>query len=283
MKFQDEMSTEIHQHESHWGLSGDESIRSCISERDSACLILTDLNYDDQLVAIRKLLRVHRDLDQARRADIQRSENRAQLSSGFDNQYAVERLVDQLNDSVYDDAAHSMAAVGMLAPFIESLFQQAFQGIGRLLPKNPQSRGGRGKRNHPGTKRWDCHYVWAKPKWTRGGNIVTNIMDIAADVGLSLPSDLKRTLEALFAYRNQMFHCGLEWPSDQREKFQTRIMQSGWPSNWFSVATSNEKPWVFYLTDTFIELCLDTVEEVITGIGKFYIAEQRRSRPVGGS
>ena len=42
--------------------------------------------------------------------------------------------VDHLHQSVFQDAAHSMAAVGMLAPFVESLFKQAFPG--NLLDRN---------------------------------------------------------------------------------------------------------------------------------------------------
>lgn len=39
---------------------------------------------------------------------------------------AVDQWVSVLHDSVYQRAAHSMAAVGMLAPLVESMFDEAF-------------------------------------------------------------------------------------------------------------------------------------------------------------
>jgi hypothetical protein len=82
-----------------------------------------------------------------------------------------------------------------------------------------------------------------------------------------LPADLKPTLQALFEYRNNMFHFGFEWPTNERERFQKRT--ADWPSDWFSMAAIDHKPWIFYLTDAFIDHCLTIIDSVLGGIGVF--------------
>ncbi len=48
---------------------------------------------------------------------------------GTANERAVDEWVRLVRDSCQQDAAHSMAAVGMIAPFIESVFGYAFPEI----------------------------------------------------------------------------------------------------------------------------------------------------------
>ena len=96
-------------------------------------------------------------------------------------------------------------------------------------------------------------------------DLVSGIMQLADATGLSarLPRDLQATLSALFAYRNKMFHLGFEWPLDERLNFAKRITNEAWPNDWFAKATSDGKPWVFYLSKVFIEHCLATIEKVL--------------------
>lgn len=42
-----------------------------------------------------------------------------------------------------------------------------------------------------------------------------------------------------------------------------------WPQNWFSQATSDGKPWVFYLSDNFVEHCLAMVDQIFASLGAF--------------
>jgi hypothetical protein len=60
-----------------------------------------------------------------------------------------------------------------------------------------------------------------------------------------------------------MFHNGLEWPLDER------IRSKGWPSDWFSTATSADEPWIFYLSEQYIEHCLEMIEQVLDAVGAF--------------
>ena len=85
-----------------------------------------------------------------------------------------------------------------------------------------------------------------------------------------MPDDLRVTLSALFAYRNKMFHGGFEWPLEERQRFARQLSRSGWPEDWFSTAMSGGKPWIFYMSPIFVTHCLDRMEQVIEGIGKFY-------------
>src|SRR2546425_450667 len=124
--------------------------------------------------------------------------------------------------SVYQDAAHSLAAVGMLARLIESILVHSFDAIrtkyGNVLTIGFPRSGG------TDDKRWDCHqHVSDKGKWRT--DLINGTVQLANSIGLSpfLPSAAAKTLEALFAYRNKNFHVGFEWPVKERAAFQKRI------------------------------------------------------------
>ena len=52
-------------------------------------------------------------------------------------------------------------------------------------------------------------------------------------------------------------------------KFE-RLLDSGrWPSDWFSRATIDDEPWMFYMTSAFVDHCLEMAEGVISGIKQF--------------
>ena len=61
-----------------------------------------------------------------------------------------------------------------------------------------------------------------------------------------------------------MFHCGFEWPVDERTSFQKRIVASGWPLQWFAQAEIGGEPWVYYMTQEFIDHCLKTMNRVMS-------------------
>jgi hypothetical protein len=171
--------------------------------------------------------------------------------------------------STYQDAAHSMSAVGMLAPLLETVFYQCFQNIGkRFYPAtHPHKTHDRWLATHG--IQWDCHFVVTNDRTHK--NIVDGIFQLSDAVGLTsrFPADLKAVLSALFAYRNNMFHHGFEWTVEERKNFAKRIKNEGWPTDWFSVATSDGKPWIFSLSDKFIRHCNKTIEEVLQAIGGF--------------
>ena len=206
-------------------------------------------DYYLQFDVVRAMLRRHlRDAEELAR-EVTELEGMANSGAGEPNHIAAERREYLVGISIFQDAAHSMAAVGMLVPMLESALKEACNKIGQSLPR---------------------------PKKQSGG-IVADFMNIAKNVRMLayLPTDLRPTLEALFEYRNKMFHWGFEWPSCQADKFNNRL--NDWTPGWFEKAESGKDPWVFYMSPTFVEHCLSTTEQVINGLGDFLIDYARRA------
>jgi len=234
-----------------------------LDDRDFA-LGLLDADYEAQLRAIHEVLRLRTEADKKFDLELKEIELFAKTARGSASEQAVNERVDHLHGGVFSDAAHSMAAVGMLAPFMESVFHQAFCSIGKLRQDRGNTAAPRAMAK--GRDPWDCHFVSDGSK-----DLLRGILELSDAIGLTtlLPVDLERTLGALFGYRNKMFHHGFEWPPSEREKFQSTIAQQCWPAEWFDKSQSNHKPWIFYMTRVFVDHCLCTIDEIFTGVGAF--------------
>ena len=152
-------------------------------------------DYISHLNAVRDLLWRQEHADSQLEDRIERSGEIARKTSGEANEFAVGHHIELLQASVFQSAAHSMAAVGMLAPLAESIFRNAFQCIGEELPRSDLAR-----------------------------NIIEVISSQIHGLAGHMPMDLKPTLEALFQYRNKMFHNGLEWTPRERRAFATNTI-----------------------------------------------------------
>ncbi len=199
---------------------------------------LEEFNHGAQLVAIRGLLHRQELADQELSDRIKEADEVARRTRGRANEHAVDVWVELAEMSCYQDAAHSMAAVGMIAPLVESAFRAAFRSIGNELPS---------------------------------GSLVRNIVKRVEEVGMKeyLPADLEPMLSALFAYRNKMFHGGFEWSSEELKRFERLMDENRWLPDWFSKATSDDEPWMFYMTSAFVDHCLEMAEGIIRGIEQF--------------
>lgn len=239
---------------------------SKFDDRFLASFILGGPDYDAQLRAIHGLLRRHRQADEELSKEIKAIEEFAKQASGTANDRAVDEWVDHLHHSVFQDAAHSMAAVGMFAPFLESLFQHAFVNARDFLERHGWSAPDHARWKIPSDQHWDCQYVYPGRR-----HFVAGVMELAAITGLSdfLPAGLKKTLDALFGYRNKMLHLGFEWPQPERLAFAKAIAANDWEPSWFSKATSGGEPWIFYLSQSFIDHCLATIDDILNGLGAF--------------
>jgi|SRR6266850_1997860 len=252
-----------------------------VEPRDLASTLLHDLGYDAQIMAIRILLFQHRQADEKLTDEIKTLEEYCK-SPGHRSERAVDEWVDLLHSSAYQEAAHSMAAVGMLAPLVESMFYGAFYKVREHFFPTDRLYRSHARWNGSAKEQWDCHFFYDK-KGKRHTDLAKGIMELSDAVGLTphLPNDLKPTLQALFAYRNKMFHFGFEWPLDERKKFAGHISQGicneGWSLDWFDSATTDGTPWIFYLTDNFVDHCLDSVDHVVEGMG-IYVEEQLARR-----
>lgn len=250
-----------------------------IGDRDYACVLLPNLDYEAQLNAIKDLLQRHMRAEQLLSEEIVEIEAHARQLSGYRNQRAVDEWVDRMHASVYQDAAHSMAAVGMLAPLIESIFHQAFLGT-----KDYYSAQSLHLLDHPRWQindkcKWDCHYIWREGKKSK--NLVEGIFELVDAVGMSthLPKNIRPKLEAFFTYRNLMFHNGFEWPLVERHNFAEKIKSKGWSDSWFKASTSDGRPWIYYMTETYISDCVLVIEQILDAFGSF--VRQRCNRASG--
>ena len=199
---------------------------------------MEEFNHGTQLVAIRGLLYRQERAEQELSDRIKEADAIARNSRGRANDHAVDVWVELAEMSCYQGAAHSLAAVGMIAPLTESAFRAVFRSIGNKLPR---------------------------------GNLVNEIVKGAEEEGMNeyLPPDLEPTLSALFEYRSKMFRGGFEWSTDELRKIE-RLLDSGpWPSDWFSKATTDDEPWMFYMASAFVDHCLEMPEWVISGIERF--------------
>ena len=199
---------------------------------------LEAFNHGAQWVAICDLLERQARADRELADRIKDADEFTKRTTGRLNEHAVDVWVELAEMSCYQDAAHSMAAVGMIAPFIESFFREYFRSIGKDLPK---------------------------------GNLVRNIVKRMEEVGMEeyMPTDIEPTLSALFAYRNKMFHGGFEWSSEELKRFERQLSENRWSPDWFSWATSGTEPWMYYMTSGFIDHCLEMASGVIRGVGEF--------------
>lgn len=237
--------------------------------RDYLYCLEIDFDIDAQLAAIRELLRRNLKAKEVLSEEIDRFEERARRLAGTQSDFATDEWVDRLHHSVYQDAAHSMATVGMLAPFVETIFHQCFLAIGKRFFPIASPVGEHVRWDAASSIQWDCHYVLSGRQMRK--DLTRGILQLADAVNLTrrLPADLEQVLSLLLAYRNKMFHLGFEWPVDERERFEQRIAQNGWPINWILKATTAEKPWIFYLSEDFINHCLSTIDKVLDGISAF--------------
>lgn len=243
-----------------------------VSNRDLALGLFGEHDLEAQLLAITGLLSRNQQDDEALEAKIKQLDKDARADARRSAMYWLQledEWLDSLHHSVFQDAAHSMAAVGMLAPFVESLFVSIFHAIREYKKNNSNSSRDDPRIAASDNEFWDPHYVF-DPKGRRP-DIVAGIEQLTRTTGLAefLPCGYVKVLSALFAYRNKMFHLGFEWPVEERIKFDRRVQSGELPAKWFRKATSGENPWIFYMSEDFILHCLNTIDEVLDGVGAY--------------
>ncbi len=208
-------------------------------DRELGLMVLEnhDHDYDAQLHAIHELLALHRGDAVHYSERIREAEDFARAATGAHAERAVDETVELLHHSVYRDAAHSMAAVGMLAPFVESLLFHAFLGIGEHFKAPTLPNPSHARWMLKAQDQWDCHCDASGRI-----NLVQGVLDLGRKIGMDteLTADLEATLSALFKYRNAMFHEGFEWTTLGRTTFAAAA--AAWPAAWFSQATSGGDP-----------------------------------------
>lgn len=245
-----------------------------ISDRDYGHFLLgDDFDLDAQLRAIHWLLAHHGTASEMASRELEEINSAAARAYGAWADHLVDMSVDQMHGSVYRDAAHSMAAAGMIAPLLETVATRIFKSIGARThwPLADQKRRGRAGANKEGF--WNPQ-IYFSGDGEQKRDMVCGLPQLGIAAGLSdrLPSDFIEAFEALMQYRNRMFHNGFEWPSDTRKTFATTIKDRGWET-WFDWSTTNHEPWICYMTDALIARSLELVDELVDGAGKLVRAQ----------
>jgi hypothetical protein len=90
----------------------------------------------EQLAAIKDLM--HRNQQAAAATQIKFDELKAEIEANPDNERLDDIYDERFWQAVFMGSAHSMSAVGMLAPFIESLFVAIYGGLRKRQPPTHQ-------------------------------------------------------------------------------------------------------------------------------------------------
>jgi hypothetical protein len=237
-----------------------------VHSRNSLYGLELDFDWEAQLGAIRASLSALDRVRSERQTRFATLKKEMEGLTGSAYYHAESEYGELFEEAVYGDATYSMGALGMLAPFVESIFHQALLAIGSKLDRlTDGQRHERWRTAHE--VRWDCHYVLSGGKVVK--NLTRGIIQASEAIGLlsHLPKDLGPRLEALFLYRNKMFHHGLEWPKKERDRFAETKKQ--WPKEWFEQASINGEPWLFYLTERFVADTVLLIDQILDGIGAF--------------
>lgn len=234
--------------------------------RDRLLILDLAIQYDEQLAAIHSVLALHKKAAKEiedERLSIEKAMNRLRGAAYY---HAEDDWGANFYRSVYADASSSISALVMIAPFVEALFSQFYTA----LEKQPGAKaliGDHDRWQSDDERKWNCRFVVRNKRYYKG--VVEGMAQVADMVGLMpyLSKDLFERLTALFAYRNKVFHHGIEWPMEERLAFQQRV--AGWPEHWFAKAESDHKPWIYYLSDSFLTELIKLIERTLDDMGKF--------------
>lgn len=242
-----------------------------LDDRDYAHYLISNLDIEAQLMAVRAIIARNAAAAKDASDKIDELAEWARTSTGMENHRATDIWVDHMHASVFSDAAASMAAVGMFAPLVESVFTQTFRTLGRMYDasgtKIPDHERWM-RLSDEEFDRWYCNIYVDEDKVRT--DVAAGIRQLSDATGLRsfLTKDDFRLINALMLYRNRMFHMGFEWPLDDRLRFEKLIAQNNWTS-YFTSSRHGEHPWIFYLTDDTVSVLPAWADELIAKIGRF--------------
>ncbi|ESY22448.1 hypothetical protein [Mesorhizobium sp. C395A] len=245
-------------------------LENLLDDRDYLYRLVSTIDWDAQLEAIRAVLREHRRSADHVSTNIKELEEEARTYQGPYHDHVVDEHVDAIWRSTYSDAAISLSAVGMIVPTLETIFAQAFRALGdKYVAKGiapPDHKRWRRAKDNP--ERWNVQWYFGKSD--AGVDIVSGLPQLCDATGVSAhlrPDDLD-WIVALLSYRNRMFHGGFEWSIPQRQTFVALIAERGW-DQYFVWSTTDHEPWICFLRDQVIDALPDRVFAILGSLGRF--------------
>ena len=163
--------------------------------------LIGERDFEAQLLAIKGLLSRNQQDDEALEANIKQLDEDVRANAHRSAMYRMrleDEWLDSLHHGVFQDAAHSMAAVGMLVPFIESLSVSIFSGLRKHEESKINAQSDDPRIAASQNEFWDPRFVFDP-----GGRriaIVDGIKQLARTIGLSkyLPSGYDKVLSRRF-------------------------------------------------------------------------------------
>lgn len=237
-----------------------------MDDRDYLFRLVTEIDWESQVRAVRTVL------GRNARASAAAQEHIDEVKRTGRGQLDEDDLLDALHQATYDDGANSMAAIGMVAPMVESLFSQAFASLGLLYSEKDIAPPEDERWTLAGgdEQRWNCQYYFKNAGEPPKQDIISGIVQLSRATGLK--NHISKAdfvwIRAMLTYRNFMFHNGLEWTPRRRAEFTKVIEAQKW-EHFFSSATSGGYPWVFYIEKRVMAEIPDVIERILDGMGNF--------------
>ncbi|TCB60179.1 hypothetical protein E0J20_09300 [Rhizobium leguminosarum bv. viciae] len=242
-----------------------------LDDRDYLYTLVHTIDWQAQLSAVRLMISRNRQAGEAFSKAIANDAAEVRAYEGPHQDHWIGQHVDMIHESVYRDAAESMAAIGMIAPLVESTLGQSLAALGDMYDRKNINPGDhkRWKRAEGHESRWNCQFYFNSDKEAKN-HIIFGLTQLAEACGLNkfLSQEFMTWFEAMFTYRNSMFHGGFEWTVDRRELFEKAVEKNGW-DRFFSCSTKNGRPWIYYIKDEAIDALPTMVENMLDSLGRF--------------
>jgi len=174
---------------------------------------------------------------------------------------------DVISRAHHESALRTLSIAGVYAPSLEGLLRQQFTSLRE--PYDSPNMSLENLVKNEANRRW-CIYdddpdsFWEIDKIVEENgcvrkNIVEGFAQLrdALSVGKFFEQDDIRCFEALFAFRNKVFHNGYYWPMSERLIFLGRIKEMAW-TDLFDWCTEGEDPGIFHFTKFMEKKLFDT-------------------------
>ncbi len=213
------------------------------------------IDFKTQYLAMKEMLQAVKEPTVKFQDDYNSLQKKVESQGG--NDFIAEHLNDKGYESQFWDMSYSLAAIGIIAPYIESLFTAMFADYGKYCA--PEESEHDRFRNFTKYK-WDPHY-FAKKSDRVETDIAKGILQLLKCTGFKdgTIAKCKKFIPAIFRYRNLMFHNGVHWPKVKREVFIKEAKGGGW-YDWFLFDENSD---FVYMGESFIEEILENIIEIV--------------------